>query len=136
MNTITENSVISRVNAGLAAGTGTTTATAVSMVGFNAVTFLLNLSTVASGGNATLSVEGSNDGSTWTALAGSATRDAAGVLALEVTRPTFAQVRAVLTRADANVTTDALMAIRTKAGQVPTDDAGQTVGVLVSPEAA
>jgi len=136
MNTITENSVITRVNAGLAAGTGTTTATAVSMVGFHAVAFVLNLSTVAAGGSATLTIEGSNDGSTWTALAGSVTRTSAGVLALEVTRPTFAQVRAVLVRADANVTTDALMAIRTKAGQVPTDDAGQTVEVLVSPEAA
>ena len=37
MSTLTENSVITRANAGLAAGQGTTTATAVSMVGFNSV---------------------------------------------------------------------------------------------------
>ena len=136
MSTLTQNSVINRVNAGLAAGTGTTTATAVSMVGFHSVVFALNLSTVAAGGSAVLSVEGSNDGSTWTPLAGSVSRDAAGVLALEVERPMFAEVRAKLVRADANVTTGDMLAIRARASQVPTADAGQSVAVLTSPEAA
>lgn len=137
MNNITHSSVIERVNAGLAAGTGTTNTSGLSMPGFHAVAFIVNLSTVASGGSATLSIEGRDaDADAWTALEGSVSRDSAGVLALEVERPMFAQVRATLVRADANVTTDAIMAIRSKSGQVPTEDAGQSVAVLVSPEAA
>lgn len=135
MNLVTSSS-IARVNAGLAAGTGTTTTTAVDMTGYAAVTFMLNLSTVVAGGSAVLSVEGSDNGSDWTALAGSVTRSTAGVLAIEVERPMFEQVRAELVRADENVTTDAIMAIRQRASQNPVDDSGQSVEVLVSPEAA
>lgn len=130
------NSSTTRVNAGLAAGTGTTTSTAVTMAGFSSVVFMVNLSTVAAGGSATLSVQGSDNGSDWSDLTGSVSRDAAGVLALEVTAPMFAQVRAQLVRADANVTSDALMAIRRRATQNPVTDTGQTVAVLVSPEVA
>jgi hypothetical protein len=135
MNLLTSSS-ISRVNAGLSAGTGTTTTSAVNVTGYAAVSFLVNLSTVAATGSATLSVQGSDNGSDWTSLEGSVTRDAAGVLAIEVERPMFEQVRAQLVRADANVTTDAVMAIRQRASQNPVEDTGQTVAVLVSPDAA
>lgn len=136
MNNILTSSSIERVNAALAAGQGTTTTAAVEMAGFNGVVFVVNLSTVASGGSATISIEGSDNGSDWTALEGSVTRESAGVLAIEVERPMYAEARASLVRADANVTTDAIMAIKTRASQNPVADTGQTVGVLVSPEAA
>ena len=58
-------------------------------------------------------------------------------MALEVTAPMFAEVRAKLVRADANVTTDRRHAgDQVEGRQVPTSDAGQSVAVLVSPEAA
>ena len=137
MNNLTPNSVISRVAAGQSAGTGTTNASEVSMVGFHAVTFLVNLSTVVAGGSATLSIEGRDEsGGAWTALEGSVTRTSSGILALEVERPMFAEVRAVMVRADENVTTDPIIAIRTRATDVPTNDDGQTTAVLVSPDAA
>lgn len=137
MNTLTENSSISRVNAALAAGQGTTDTSGVNLVGYHGVTFLANLVTVVAGGTATLSVQGRNDsGDAWTPLEGSVTRTEAGVIALEVSKPTFAEMRAQLVRADQNVTTDAVMAIRTKAANVPISDSGQSVAVLVSPEAA
>jgi len=48
----------------------------------------------------------------------------------------YQNVRASIVRADANVTTDAVIAIRQAASQNPVEDAGQTVEVLVSPLAA
>ncbi|MEN1729401.1 MAG: hypothetical protein AAGJ52_13275 [Pseudomonadota bacterium] len=137
MNTITESSVISRVNAGLSAGQGTTESSGVSMVGFHSVTFLANLAAVVAGGTATLSVQGRNeDSESWSDLDGNVSRTEAGVIALEVTVPTFAQFRAKLVRSDQNVTTGDVLAIRSKSLGVPVVDPSQSVAVLVSPEAA
>ncbi len=135
MSNLTPNAAIARVLANQAAGTGTSEGTAADMAGFASITFLANLTTVVSGGSATLSVQGRNDpADDWTSLEGSVSRDEAGVIALEVHRPMFRYVRPVLVRADENVTSGDLLAIQRLATDNPVQSDDQTTAVLVSPE--
>ena len=131
------NAAISRALANQAAGTGTSEGEAVDMAGFTSVTYLANLTTVVSGGSATLSVQGRDDpADDWQNLAGSVSRDEAGVIALEVHAPMVRYVRPRLVRADQNVTTGDLLAIQRLATDNPVESDDQTTAVLVSPEPA
>lgn len=137
MSNLTPNAVMSRALANQAAGQGTSDGDAVDMAGFTSITFLGNLTTVAGGGSATLSVQGRDDpADDWQDLTGSVSRSEAGIIALEVHAPMFRYVRPRLVRADANVTTGDLLTVQRLATDNPVESEGQTTAVLVSPEPA
>ena len=137
MQNFTPNTIVTEALAAQAAGQGTDESAAVDMAGHFNLTFIANATTVVSGGTVSLSLEARDDpADDWQALAGSVSRDSAGVLALEVENPSKRYVRAVLTRADENVTTDGVLALQRRPSTAPVSHDDYSYQVVVSPEPA
>lgn len=133
MSNLSPNTKFQSVLAELAAGTGVSQTSAVDMAGFSNVAFVVTAMVVAAGGSVTLSLEAREAAADpWRPLAGSLTRGAAGVLALEVQAPMFRFIRCVIVRADA--TLGPTLALSRLATQNPVVNDEQSTAVLVSPE--
>lgn len=108
---------IERVSNAVAAGTTAVNTSAVSTANLAAVTFVALLGTITATGVPSMKIQGSNDGgSNWADLAGTniAGDDADDnkMIASEIVAPTYSSLRAVITRATANVVVDGVLAIK------------------------
>ena len=134
MENFAPNTIVTEALAAQAAGQGTGESAAVDMAGHFNATFMVNATEVVSGGTVSLGLEGRDSTEDdWQALAGSVSRDSAGVLALEVENPSKRYVRAVLTRADENVTTDGILALQRRPSTAPVSHDDYSYRVIVSP---
>src|SRR5690554_6713131 len=118
INNLLNNVEVIRVANGAAAAQTAVEGAAVDMAGKIGATFIAAFGTVTTGSVITLKAQGSEDGqSNWTDLVGSVTHTANGsdstnkVFALDVVRPEYRYVRAVVTRTTANAVVDSVVAI-------------------------
>lgn len=120
-----DNSVGKRVMNDIAAGTTTPqNSTGVEMTDGESVTFVALMGTITSGAVTAMHAEGSNNGSDWVDLEGSALAipdtGSDKAFALEVVRPLHKHVRAVITRGTQNAAIDGMFAFKTHLRKTPT----------------
>lgn len=138
MQNLTSNAVILRTAAAASAAQTTVTGTAVDLGpgGFNACTFAVPIVSISSGGIVTLTIEGSNNNSTWAPLVATDQSAVVGVLAVEVIQPRHRYLRGVVTRTVANSAIENVLAILTQPRDAPPDDATYVAAAFVAPAAA
>jgi hypothetical protein len=122
MKTFLSNSAIKWVLNAVAAGTTNQDTESVDMQSGESVTFIAKFGTLTASAVTGLKLQGSNNNSSWTDLAGTAqaiaVADTGKAIAVEAVNPTFRYVRGVVTRGTANAVIDGVVAIKTFAPRV------------------
>ena len=125
---ISKSCKVSRVSNAAAAGTSDINCTSVDMAGFDVVTFIASFGTLTATQVTLLKLEGSDDNSSFSAIASSSTSamadgDSNKLLIATITRPANRYVRAVIDRGTANAVVDGVIAMQYAARDIPTTHA-------------
>jgi hypothetical protein len=121
----------------LAAGTTDVNSGAVSVANFRSIAFLVVLGAMAASSSVDLKVQGSDDGSSWSDLEGTAFTQAGAtdddkMLGVEIEEAQYAQYRVAITRGDGgNATVETVLAILHK-GRVKAVEQGTGAGQFVA----
>ena len=122
---------VTRLSNAVAAGQATTNCSSVDMKGFDSVTFYALVGAIDATGTVTLKAQQSTDDSSFADLLGTAVAytatDDNKVAILEINRPLERYVRPVIITSVANGTIDGVVAIQTRAHNVPVTHDSTTV---------